>query len=333
MIPQERYYRNMMGAIGKTMLLFLLFLNLFGMLIAGLLLFLPDNTAGAVFGALIYGIGYGAVFLLPIPCFRAMTRRFGHGYASVRLQPRLPSCFPLILFSGIALIFAAAYVNDAMVGIWRGAFLTLGELSETSAPYEIVLRFFVLCLIPGFCEELLFRGTILTNCLPFGRNRAIFISALLFAIMHQNVEQIFYAFVAGIFLGFVYESTGNLWSCILLHIGNNFTSLLREVIFLRYGEAFVGSAEVQAILAGLYLIGAVSATVLIVRYASERHTFREGIFGTVHPASDSYAQVPVSADRAGRLFWTPSMICFFAFACLQMLILLVLEVGLGFFGG
>ena len=233
MTQSEYYYRNMMGAIGTTMLLFLLFVNIFGSIISFFLLFLPLGVAGTVVYQIVYAAGYLAVFLLPIPCFRAMTKKFGHLYRPAYAEPRMTPYFPLILFAGVALIFAASTVNAAFVSIFDySAFSSelLWEDPAAMAPYELVLHILAVCVVPGICEEFLVRGAILTNCLPFGRSKAILISALLFGLMHQNVEQILYAFVAGIFLGIVYEYTGSIWNCVLLHTLNNFTPVFLNVL-------------------------------------------------------------------------------------------------------
>lgn len=335
MTQSEYYYRKMMGALGMTMLLFLLLMNVMGVIVSFFLMLAPSGIAGTVVYQLLYGAGYMAAFLLPIPCFRAMTKKFGHIYRPVYSHPRMSPYFPLILFAGVAVIFAAANVNAAFVSVFDYSTFSseiLWEDPAAMAPYELVLHFLVVCLVPGICEELLFRGAILTNCLPFGRSKAIFISALLFALMHQNIEQIFYAFVAGILLGIVYEYTGSIWNCVLLHTLNNFTSVFSEVIMAKFKGSAKGYLGMLIFESVIFFLGAISIAILIVRFFSKRKDFGDGVFGAVHPASDHYAIAPVSAKRSVRLFLTPSMIIFLGFALFQMLLLLLMAVLYGIFG-
>ncbi len=85
-------------------------------------------------------------------------------------------------------------------------------------------------LIPALCEELFCRGALFSVLRPMGRRGAILGSALLFALMHANLAQIPYAFVAGVLLGALYELSGSLLLPILFHLANNLFSIL-----LHYG--------------------------------------------------------------------------------------------------
>lgn len=86
---------------------------------------------------------------------------------------------------------------------------------------QAVCYVFVLAILPAVCEEVLCRclGTgLLKNFHPW---TAIFVSAAAFGLMHSTLQQIPFAFVLGLVLGFVYVKTGNLLYPILLHFVNN----------------------------------------------------------------------------------------------------------------
>jgi len=329
MTLNESYYRKMMGALGKTMLLFILLMNIFGVLISFFVALQSSSVAGGVIYQLLYGTGYFLVFVLSIPFFRAMTKKIGHAYCPAHSQPMLSRYLPLILLAGIALIFSAASVNSAFVNVFNYSEFSSEVLWEDVSkmdPYEIVLQFLTVCLIPGVCEELLFRGAILTNCLPFGRGKAILISSLLFSLMHQNVEQILYAFVAGVILGIVYERTQSIWTCILLHVLNNFTSLFSSVLHAKLGETLGGYLGMLLFEAIIFFLGAISLVILIARFFSQKDDFKDGVFGKEHLASDHYAAVPVGSKRSVTLFFTPTMISFLVICFLQIALLILMAV-------
>ena len=203
---EYRYWKTL-RSIGFALLLFLLFFNLFGLGVTGLnwlLRYLQvSKVKTAVIYQLFYAAGYLASFMVPVAFLRLFIRKSGYPYQPMRAQAKISPWLPLILFGGIAVIWTLAYLNATMVNIFRyGEFSSemLWGNDDGDAWYALVLQFIVMCLVPAFCEEFLFRGAILSNCLPFGRGTAIFISALLFGLMHQNVEQIFYAFGAGLVL-------------------------------------------------------------------------------------------------------------------------------------
>ena len=337
MLPNELYYRKTIGAIGGAMLIFLGLMNLSGVGIAFLPTFLMLFGASEVAVEVIYQIVYGGVyllsFMLPVAFLKRFLRRAGYSYTSMRCEVKPSPYILLILFGGVAIIYAFAQVNASLVSIFDYSDF-LNEImggEGTLAPYQIVLNFITICVVPGFCEEFLFRGAILTNCLPFGRSNAILISSLLFSLMHQNAGQLLYAFAAGILLGVIYERTGNIWTCTVLHIFNNFISLLQSVVGEKLGsdiKGFMGSALFETV---LMLLGVCSVVILIVLFFSRKEDFANGIFGRSVAADDGYALCPVEAAKMRKLFLTPTMVIFLILCVLQVLFLLIMAVFYGLF--
>ena len=69
-----------------------------------------------------------------------------------------------------------------------------------------------------FCEELACRGIFYRGYRKSGSAfYAMLLSALLFALMHMNINQAMYAFVMGIISVLLVEATGSLWSSVLYH--------------------------------------------------------------------------------------------------------------------
>lgn len=98
-----------------------------------------------------------------------------------------------------------------------------------------ILGILAICIIGPICEELLFRGAIMYPMLRKGINPAvcIFVSALIFGIIHFNPAQIPVAMLVGILFGIIYYYTKSLVATSLCHIINNSTSVLLMSI---YGE-------------------------------------------------------------------------------------------------
>ncbi len=333
MNANERYYRKTMQAIGGTMLIFLLFFNVFSVLYTFFVLFLGmigvSQVTGTVLSQLFYGAGYLLSFMLPVAFLRNRLKKKNIICRPMYLAPKLSPELPLILMAGIAIVFAMASVNASIMNIFSYSEFSNDILwGETATPeaYELILQFITMCIVPGVCEEFLFRGAILTNCLPFGRTNAILISSLLFSLMHQNGEQVLYAFAAGIVLGIVYEKTGSIWTCTVLHVLNNFASLAEGTLITKLYES--GWSDFAAVLfeTVLLMLGIVSVCILVVRHFSQKPILQDGFFGRSVPASDFYATHPVDAKSAVKLFLTPSMLLFLIFCAVQILFLIVLAV-------
>ena len=149
---------------------------------------------------LLDGLAYALAFLLPIRLLGALTPE--EHYRPIDLLPRLPRRLALLLPAGMAVIYSASVTNAFLLR-------SLGLSSSPSGgPYfvdgmpltEGILLLITSVLIPAFVEELLFRGAVLSQLLPYGKTVAVLTSAVLFGLMHQNADQFLYTTLAGIVL-------------------------------------------------------------------------------------------------------------------------------------
>lgn len=331
----ELYYKKVISSIGWTLMIWWGLIQGFGLLLLPLQFLLsvlsPSDVIFNLMYQLFYAAGYLTVFMLPVAFLRWILKCNGCQPQTMRLSPSVSPWLPLLVFAGVAICFSAAQLNAALVSVFDYASFSSdvlwGETGSAEA-YEVVLNWIVISVVPGFCEEFLFRGAILENCLPFGRSKAILISAFLFAMMHQNAEQLLYTFVAGVVLGLIYTRTGNIWCGTVVHLINNFISVLETVIYDGTGGSEQGVLMLSLLEGGIYCLGAVSVCILIVRFFSQKATVREGFFERELPAADDYAPYPVDGARGVRLFCTPSMLLFVGLCALQTGFLILMAVGI-----
>ena len=93
----------------------------------------------------------------------------------------------------------------------------------------------VLCLaaVPAVCEELAFRGFILSGCRNLGNDRrAIVVSALFFGIAHGLLQQSINTFVVGLILGYLAVRSRSLLPGVVFHFLNNATMVLSAKVTL-----------------------------------------------------------------------------------------------------
>ena len=89
---------------------------------------------------------------------------------------------------------------------------------------ELLLVFAVL---PAICEEVAFRGFILSGLRHLGsRWRAIIISSIFFGLAHFALQQSLVAGMFGLVLGYIAVQTGSLYPCIAFHMVHNGLTLL-----------------------------------------------------------------------------------------------------------
>ena len=323
----ETYYRQIVFSIGVAMVALLLLMNVSGWLQDwfqnSIRESISDPIAADVAEQLFYAGTYLLVFLLPAYLLRYSIRKRGLIYYPIKAELRLSKYLPIILFGGVFLVWTQSYINGMLVSVFNySAFSSdvLWEQQELQYNYQVMLRLLVAALVPAFCEEFLFRGAVLTNLLPFGRGPAILISSLLFAVMHQNAEQVLYAFSAGVLLGLVYERTGSIWNCFFLHLANNFASVLVEVMVWRlpFDNELIWVIMETALC--VICIGCVFFLTFVLK--RERPNAEDGFFEKSTPSADGNALHPISSFKAVQLFFNFPMILFLGSSVAQMISLI-----------
>lgn len=105
-------------------------------------------------------------------------------------------------------------------------------MSQDSSFLYIAL---VMAIIGPVAEEITFRGIIYAGLRRSGRILpAIILQALLFGLMHLNVNQMSYAFVLGVAFGILDEVTNSLWPGIIGHFMINFGSVVASFAMMKY---------------------------------------------------------------------------------------------------
>lgn len=97
------------------------------------------------------------------------------------------------------------------------------ELTTFSQFMETVL---LLAIIPAIVEEFIFRGVITNGLKVYGKKTAIILSAVFFALIHQNLQQLIYQLFLGLVMAYIVIKTGSIIYTIILHFFNNFVVLL-----------------------------------------------------------------------------------------------------------
>jgi len=117
--------------------------------------------------------------------------------------------------------------------LWQGALALQPESALTEAfaqgmqAFSSPLGLVVVSVLPGICEELLFRGAILgllRKGLPDWAS--VLIQALLFALLHGLAVRFPYTLGIGLVLGLVVVRTGSLWPVMVAHAAHNLVATL-----------------------------------------------------------------------------------------------------------
>lgn len=142
-------------------------------------------------------------------------------------------CYGLMYVSNLMGIF-----TTEIIGILKGSAVenVVAELVAELSPWAAIP--FMVVLAPIF-EEYIFRKLIIDRTIHYGERIAIVVSAFLFALFHGNLNQFAYAFVLGLFWGFLYAKTGSVKYTIWMHMCINFLGSVPGMLMMR-SEAYQG---------------------------------------------------------------------------------------------
>ncbi len=162
-----------------------------------------------------------------------------------------------LILESIGLMYSTSILTSLLVSI-----ITLlighdmGNLLDTAIEdMPLGTMFIFMVIVAPICEELIFRRMVFRRLLPMGENFAIIMSALLFALFHSNLFQLFYAFALGVLFGCVVVKTGRIRYTIALHMMLN---LLGSVLIIAL-EPFELATIIYSIL--IYILMAVGLVI------------------------------------------------------------------------
>ena len=139
--------------------------------------------------------------------------------------------------------------------------------------FGFLLSFIATAIVPALVEEFACRGIMLGLLKKYGEGFAIVTSAIIFGIMHGNFEQIPFAVMVGLILGYIYVKTENIWTCIAVHSANNAIS----VVFTYLEKSM--SVNMQNLLYTVYLIISmlvgVIAILLFAKNSNENYSLKK----------------------------------------------------------
>lgn len=234
-----KIYSSLMGRIAVVMVanqaLLLALSALFSLLENSLVKLFGDNTSIDLIFRMGECVAYFLSFVLPVMLFNKMNKNAEREIYEPEESERATPLNSIFLFGiGLGLTAMAAYVNYFVVNaLWDYSDFSQEYLwnVELDHPYQVVIYFISVAIIPPVVEELLFRGAICKSLTVYGKTTAVVISAILFALMHSNAEQLIYTLVAGVFLGIIYVETKSIIFPILLHFVNNAFSAVEQIVY------------------------------------------------------------------------------------------------------
>lgn len=181
------------------------------------------------FNIVVNGLVSEGIILIPsLVCLLLIKRPINEslGFHSIKLS----SVFIIVLFTILITPLATVCNAVSMFFVENTVASMSGQILQVSFPVML----FLIGIFGPFCEELVFRGIVYrgyrksTDAWTAG-----LMSALLFGLMHLNINQMLYAAVIGVAFVLLIEATGSLWSSVIAHV--YFNSV--QVIMMYVGDS------------------------------------------------------------------------------------------------
>jgi membrane protease YdiL (CAAX protease family) len=153
-----------------------------------------------------------AAYISPVPLKKRLGLRpsglSGFEFTTVATSVFVPSALGMLLASSLS------YLMEPDP--------TAAQLWEKMTPGFVVPYVLFIALMPGFGEEMLFRGYMQRRLLQRWSPRAgILVTSLLFAGIHVLPHTVLFAFPVGLWLGYIAWKTDSIWPTIAAHVTIN----------------------------------------------------------------------------------------------------------------
>ena len=189
------------------------------------LLFVLLLSLSGVYGGIFSEVLYYLAFILPIGMAFAVAKRGEVVFSPLKLKissVNFGLTLPLVLPT-LALIFLVSWLTSLVMSYFGGS-------STTDVSGNILLVIFTHAFLTAALEEVLFRYIPLAYLLPHSKRWSVLISALLFSLVHCNLYQSPYAFMAGVVFAVLDIALDSVVPSFTIHLVNN----LASIFWLRY---------------------------------------------------------------------------------------------------
>ncbi len=221
-------------------------------------------------GFLFFYLAFSTLLSIGLPTFLYLFREDKPYFANVSKGVKIDRLLGVSVLLGIVCQFVGMALNLPIISAvtkWVGPITS--KVPEMTNPGTLLLGIIVMGVIPGVCEEILFRGVIFNAFREYGTKCAVVFSALMFALLHMDITNFVGPFVMGIVFGVMVAKTNRLLYPIIAHFCVNTMATV-----LSYAFQFDVFQDFYHDFILLFMLAALAAIIPLTRLflqTSERH--------------------------------------------------------------
>ena len=256
---------------------------------------LPEQLVYMIMYIFVYPIGGSLAALI---FYKTRKRETGLRLSQTFCRPQMNAGWIIkymIITWGLSLLMSM--VTNIILQILK----SLLHLNFTDISFDFgdgiggfIVSFVSLCIFAPIFEEIIFRSAVYRHTEIMGQSFAVVFSAIVFALMHGNLEQLPYTFVMGLGFAYLFAKTRSLLIPMLLHfltntttviftsiIGTTDTDELSTLLSNRNFAAVIPTVLYSLIIYGIIIAAIVLGIIELVRAIRRR----ERLMGSIFPIS------------------------------------------------
>ena len=256
---------------------------------------LPEQLVYMIMYIFVYPIGGSLAALI---FYKTRKRETGLRLSQTFCRPQMNAGWIIkymIITWGLSLLMSM--VTNIILQILK----SLLHLNFTDISFDFgdgvggfIVSFVSLCIFAPIFEEIIFRSAVYRHTEIMGQSFAVVFSAIVFALMHGNLEQLPYTFVMGLGFAYLFAKTRSLLIPMLLHfltntttviftsiIGTTDTDELSTLLSNRDFAAVIPTVLYSLVIYGIIIAAIVLGIIELVRTIRRR----ERLMGSIFPIS------------------------------------------------
>ncbi|HEY4543320.1 MAG TPA: type II CAAX endopeptidase family protein [Tissierellaceae bacterium] len=170
-----------------------------------------------------------------------------------------------ILLYPVAVFFQAIFI--AIINLVKP--IIPNQMPLPKNLFDFIKSIIVIAIVPGICEEIMFRGVILDGYKKIGYKHAIVISSILFGLMHFTLANLIGPTILGVAFAIMVYRTNSIYSSIIAHIINNSIAVLLGYL-IETNEEILDSILYMENTVIIYMPFVILAILFIVKMLFER---------------------------------------------------------------
>ncbi|MBR3503216.1 MAG: CPBP family intramembrane metalloprotease [Clostridia bacterium] len=177
-----------------------------------------------------------ADFLFQAGLLALPVANYARNHPGVEQSMRVRAPHPVVAGYAVGLAVAAVPLCGCVSGWWTLLIRSVGGAVESASAAPATAAglcgmLLLQAVLPGLCEETLFRGGLMGAWERRGAERALVISSLAFAGLHGSVQGLPVHLLLGFSLGWIVMKSGSLWIGVIFHIVYNSAAIITSYLF------------------------------------------------------------------------------------------------------